>query len=142
VYLRSGAPQPGSSGKIYEEEIIILDFGEQPRVFYKFAVGAGFGPGGHSFGRGGPEEARHPLLAPAIAYWVLKKAAMAGAGVAVHVGATLAFEKWFGEYDTWGQAWDNSSFTAWELVYAGVSGVLSDRYMVQFLAEVGNSMVS
>jgi hypothetical protein len=60
----------------------------------------------------------------------------------MHVGITLAFEKWFGEYDTWGEAWDKSSFTAWELFYAAVSGALAERIVLDFFGSIIDGMMS
>lgn len=137
----SSAVKLDSTGLAYEEKIIILNFGGQPRVFYKFAVGQGYGPGGAAF-KGGPPDSRQAVFFPAIAGWIMKKALMAGTGVMMHVGITVAFEKWFGDYETWGEAWDNSSFTAWELFYAAVSGALAEHVVLDFFGSIIDGMMS
>ncbi len=139
-FLRTEATSIGQLGLVYEERIIILEFEGTLRVFYKFSVDSGYssGPGTLRPGIGNDNRA---VIIPVIAHWVLKKAALAGTGVLMHVGITICFEKWFGGYETWGEAWDNTSFTGWELFYAAWSGAFAESMMIDFFGEVGNSMV-
>jgi hypothetical protein len=140
-FLQSGLARLDTTSLAYEENIIILAFGGELRVFYKFAVGADYGPGLETL-KGGFPSGRQAVAIPAIVGWIIKKAAMAGTGALMHVGITVAFEKWFGEYDTWGEAWDNSSFKPWELYYAAASGALADQVVLQFFGDIANGMVS
>jgi hypothetical protein len=82
-FLQSGSARLDTTSLAYEENIIILAFGGELRVFYKFAVGADYGPGLETL-KGGVPSSRQAVVLPAIAGWVLKKAAMAGTGVLMH----------------------------------------------------------
>lgn len=140
-FLRGEVVNFGQSGAVYEEKIIILDFEGELRVFYKFSLDSSYGPGGSSL-RQDLNSGQRVVFLPVIAHWVLKKAALAGTGVLAHVGTTLVFERWFGEYDNWGDAWDNCTFTAWELIYAGWETAFAETAFIQFFGDIGNSMVS
>ena len=140
-FLQSDLSRLDETSLAYEENIIIFAFGGEIRIFYKFAVGAAYGPGLETL-KGGLPSSRQAVVIPAIAGWIMKKAVMAGTGVMMHVGITVAFEKWFGDYETWGEAWDNSSFTAWELFYAAVSGALAEHVVADFFGSIINGMVS
>ena len=141
-FLRGEVANFGQSGAVYEEKIIILEFEGELRVFYKFALDPAYGPGGGSLKQTLLNTEQRAVFLPVIAHWVLKKAALAGTGVLAHVGTTLVFERWFGEYDNWGDAWDNCTFTAWELIYAGWETAFAETAFIQFFGDIGNSMVS
>lgn len=140
-FLQSDLSRLDETSLAYEENIIIFAFGGETRIFYKFAVGAAYGPGLETL-KGGLPSSRQAAVIPAIAGWIMKKALMAGTGVMMHVGITVAFEKWFGDYETWGEAWDNSSFTAWELFYAAVSGALAEHVVLDFFGSIIDGMMS
>jgi hypothetical protein len=139
-FLRTEATSIGQLGLVYEERIIILEFEGTLRVFYKFSVDSGYSSGPGTL-RPGIGDNNRAVIIPVIAQWLLKKAALAGSGVLMHIGITICFEKWFGGYETWGEAWDNTSFTGWELFYAAWSGAFAESMMIDFFGEVGNGMV-
>ena len=103
----------------FHEEIVILDFGDRPKVYYQF----GFSENGVS--------ARSVVLPAVVVYWVVKKAAMATVGVLAYVGIEVILEKVFGEHETWSAAWEASNLTGWGFLTAAVAGATADKIVYQ-----------
>lgn len=120
-------------GTDYEEDLVILNFGGQIRVLYRFTTVSesvennldGSLVVWEEYKSNTSINAENSVVVPYIVGWLLKKSAAAGIGVGLHVGMTVAIEKWFNEEnDGWIDAWNNVSFNWWDLVKAGAEGAL------------------
>lgn len=117
---------------VYTEDLVVVDKGGETRLFYRISENLSGNP---ALKPGDPNEKRAAL--PVVAVWLLKRAAMAGVGVMTHIGTELIFEKWFGDYVDWGDAWDAVDLDWLEVVQAGVEGAIgADAAKIQIFVAV------
>lgn len=112
-------------GKEVSEELIIIAFTETPIVFTKTKAE-------QSSLR--EVSSKQKLLFHWAAYWLIKKAIMAGTGVLFDIAMNVAIEKVMGGHNTWFQAWEATKLNGSELLSAAISGAFADKKLLDFVA--------
>ncbi len=106
----------------YAEDIVLLKKNGNYKVFYRF----GFSDelyGAPVYCSGFTADQKKNVILPAIvARWIIKRAIMAGTAVMIDISIQILVEKTFGNYATWGEAWENLDLKGWDLMITAIEG--------------------